>query len=736
MYLAPIAAFTCLLLAFTSQYEDETTSLQSILDFENTTGVAGEPIGWASTDSSLVCRTSRKYSYNGDYCAELISTDGEVSYFERITDAGFIGRELEFSGFVKGSSFEDESFAGAYIILYDDSEEVVDYGYYQFPVFPGVNEWSEFSLVISNSCFAESLDFGMFSGGACTLWVDGLSLELDGDGIAYSETLGPLGLLDDHRYDSGSLVELNSVNRFQLGSLELLGKVWAFLKYHHPDVCMGNVNWDYQLFSVLPAVLEARTECDRETAVLGLLHGLSNVLPNAEVASPSQTAKLHTDLSWVNPEFLGDSLYSELRTIYLGRHQGERYYVRSNPRTRFVENPYMEIDTADPGYRLLALYRFWGMIEYYFPYRYCTNSNWGDQLLLSLPDFLQAQGDLEYQLSVLKLLGTVGDTHVRLVEEPTELEQYLGEFHVPARLRRLDGHWVVDGFNHPDTANHLKVGDVIIACDGMSLDDIELKLLPYGFGSNQPSMYHYMNRNILRGNSIQAELTVERAESVFTIVVARYPLEEIDYNLPYVPSAGEENVTRLNNNIVYAYVSGFDQTDLDMLAEMLVDCSGLILDLRDYPQNFLIYDIASLIVPGNRDFALFTACDPLNPGTFDWDHSVTAGCGGDLLFNEKIAILVNERTVSRGEFFTMAFMQGEHSRVFGTNTAGADGDVSSIVLPGGLQTRISGVGVYLPDSSETQRIGLVPDKMLLPTVESLAMGQDIVLQEAMNWVTN
>lgn len=730
-----VVVFTCLIMMTVSPSQDETALLPMILDFEFSTEVDGEPFGWASTDSSLVCRISRKHAYNGDCCAELISTDGEISYFERITSAGYIGSEIAFSGFVKGSSVDNESYAGAYIILSDDSDEMADYDYYQFNVFPGTDEWSEFSLVIRNSCFAESLDLGLFSAGTCTLWVDGLSVELDGVSLASADVTGPLGLLDDHRFDSGSMVALNSVNQFQLESLELLGKVWAFLKYHHPDVCMGNVNWDYQLFSVLPPVLEAQTLNAREVAVLGLLHGLNSIDTHGAVSPPLPTARISTDLSWINVETLGDSLYSVLETVYQGRYQGERYYVRGNPHTRFVENPYSETDMADSGYRLLALFRFWGMIEYYYPYRYCTNNFWGEQLLISLPDFIQADGNLEYQLAVLKLLGSVGDTHVRLLEEPPELEQFYGELHVPLRMRRLHGSWVVDGFYHPETANHLHAGDVIISCEGRRIDDIEQNLLPYGFGSNEPSMYHYLSRNILRGNSSQAELVVERAESVFTTVVTRYPLEEIDFYMSCQPAVGQENVTRLDDNTVYAYVPGFIQSDMEAFTELLEGCSGLILDLRDYPQNFLIYDIASLIVSGERGFALFTACDHSNPGTFTWGEWVTAGSGGEPLFTGKTAILVNERTVSRGEFFTMAFMQGENSRVFGTNTAGADGDVSSLVLPGGIKTRISGIGVYMPDSSETQRVGLIPDHYVLPTVESVASGQDVVFQEALNWIS-
>jgi C-terminal processing protease CtpA/Prc len=66
----------------------------------------------------------------------------------------------------------------------------------------------------------------------------------------------------------------------------------------------------------------------------------------------------------------------------------------------------------------------------------------------------------------------------------------------------------------------------------------------------------------------------------------------------------------------------------------------------------------------------------------------------------------------------------------GSNTAGADGDASAIVLPGDLRVQFTGTGVFYPDRRPTQRIGLVPDVRVTPTIEGIAAGRDEVLEEA------
>jgi C-terminal processing protease CtpA/Prc len=70
--------------------------------------------------------------------------------------------------------------------------------------------------------------------------------------------------------------------------------------------------------------------------------------------------------------------------------------------------------------------------------------------------------------------------------------------------------------------------------------------------------------------------------------------------------------------------------------------------------------------------------------------------------------------------------------VVGSTTAGADGNVSAIPLPGGLRTMISGIGVFYPDEKPTQRVGIVPDLEVTPTLAGIRAGRDEVLEAAVS----
>lgn len=125
----------------------------------------------------------------------------------------------------------------------------------------------------------------------------------------------------------------------------------------------------------------------------------------------------------------------------------------------------------------------------------------------------------------------------------------------------------------------------------------------------------------------------------------------------------------------------------------------------------------------------FSIGNPTNPGEFTFTQSIKIPNDKDY-FKGKLVVLVNEKTQSQAEYTAMAFRAVKNSTVIGSTTAGADGNVSRILLPGGLSRMISGIGIYYPDGTETQRIGIVPNIVVKPTIKGIKNGNDEVLEKA------
>ena len=60
------------------------------------------------------------------------------------------------------------------------------------------------------------------------------------------DAMGP-SLPADHQFDQGSRLTLTTLSAVQIENLTLLGRIWGFLRYHHPNVAAGKIHWDYQL---------------------------------------------------------------------------------------------------------------------------------------------------------------------------------------------------------------------------------------------------------------------------------------------------------------------------------------------------------------------------------------------------------------------------------------------------------------------------------------------------------
>jgi C-terminal processing protease CtpA/Prc len=97
-------------------------------------------------------------------------------------------------------------------------------------------------------------------------------------------------------------------------------------------------------------------------------------------------------------------------------------------------------------------------------------------------------------------------------------------------------------------------------------------------------------------------------------------------------------------------------------------------------------------------------------------------------------VIVNEETQSLGELTAMALRSVPGAITIGTRTAGADGYVSLITLPGNIRTQISGLGVMNVDSTETQRAGVKIDRVVPQTINGFRKGRDEQLEAALELI--
>ena len=124
--------------------------------------------------------------------------------------------------------------------------------------------------------------------------------------------------------------------------------------------------------------------------------------------------------------------------------------------------------------------------------------------------------------------------------------------------------------------------------------------------------------------------------------------------------------------------------------------------------------------------------DLTNPGVMD--KPLVQSLVGQNKFTGKVIVLVDEQSLSQSDFWAMQYRKcTSTSIVVGRPTAGADGDISEVVLPGKLTAYFSGITINYPNGTETQRIGIQPDLKVQFNIEDELSGRDTILEEALKF---
>jgi hypothetical protein len=543
----------------------------------------------------------------------------------------------------------------------------------------------------------------------------------------------------DTMFDGGSSVVLDDLSKVQIENLATLGKVWGFLKYHHPRVTSGQKHWDYELFRVLPPVVRAP---DASGANVALRHWIAGQGEVAECKSPARLEEgdlhLRPELDWIGDEaLLGKELSQGLRSIHRNRLAGKQFYVSLEPgvgNPKFLHEPsYAGIKLPDPGFQLLGLYRFWNIIQYWFPYRDVLGGDWGLVLKQFIPKIALARDPETCQRELMALIAKAHDSHANLWSS-LQVRPPVGDCQLPVTVRFIENGAVVTGYPVAEAgkATGLEVGDVITELDGLPVSKLVENWTPYYAAGNDATRLRDIASSLTRGSQGAATIRAQRGNETLELRLERLPLAKLNLKGLETHDLPGETFRLLSDQVAYLKLSSVKAGEAAHYVEAAAGTKGLILDLRNYPSEFVVFALGSLLVSKPTEFARFTHGDLANPGAFHWTKPVSLS-PSQPHYSGKLVVLLDESSQSQAEYTSMAF-RAARATIVGSTTAGADGNVSGFALPGGLRSMISGIGVFYPDKKPTQRIGIIPDVEVRPTIAGIRAGRDEVLEAALRQI--
>ncbi len=713
----------------------QTTGILSKLNFDFEIAEKGNPAGWNNFGgANYILALDSTNIKSGKYAATIEFKEGEPEFkaYGFTLPDNYAGKKITLAGYIKTENVTD-GYAGLWMRI----DPAIAFNNMNGNGIKGTTDWTKYEITLDMKPEnTQQIVIGGLLVGKGKIWLDNFNVTVDGKVI---KELKPfvrktVPAEKDKEFDTGSKISSIAIDKGQIENLKTLGLIWGFLKYYHPVIAKGEYNWDYELFRILPKVQSSKNKRDRDEILKNWIDSLGKFKEGNKRKVDLSTVKIEPDLAWIENSKFSSELTALLLKVKNANRSGEHYYIGlqrqvGNPEFKH-EDSYLSMKYPDAGYRLLSLYRYWNIIQYYFPYKNLIGEDWKNVLEEFIPKIIKAANETEYTLTVLELIGRIHDTHANVWGGNQILNSHFGLRYAAVELKFIENKPIVTGYYDEKQGREtgLEIGDLITSINNKPVEGIVKENLKYSPASNYPTKLRDIAPRLLRTNDSTINIEFIRNDKTNRATLRTYSTKEMNIYRKY--QVTDTCFRIINTDIAYINNGALKKKYLPEIWKEIQHTKGLIIDIRNYPSDFPIYELSSYLMTQSTPFVKFSNGSIETPGLFTFTKTISAGRKNEDYYKGKVVILINETSQSSAEFHSMAYRVHPNTTVIGSTTAGADGDVSRFFLPGGISTMISGIGVYYPEGKETQRIGIVPDIECKPTIQGIKKEQDELINKA------
>ena len=511
-------------------------------------------------------------------------------------------------------------------------------------------------------------------------------------------------------------------------------KVWGYLKYYHPKVADGSKNWDNQLFDVLGKVEQANTKEEFSLVLENWINSLGEVKAIAPIilAKEIDFFDKNFDLSWINnTKLFSTTLSKKLKFIEENRYQSNEEFEPGFDGLKNSKN-YSDLDYNNKDSIILMVFAYWNLVEYYFPYKYVMDQKWDKTLEEILPLAVAAKNKKDFLLTMKKMTTKINDSHGYFFgasKWPAESRFF------PANCKIIDNKMVVIEIvgDSLAQADNIKIGDVITKINDKTIKEHIEENRDLICASNEASYLDRVVKVILISGSENVKVEFLKDGKCETKLMKWFDYHESHRNeFKKGAMKKKEKFKLLDSNIGYVNMGMIKNKDIPEMIDALRSTKAIVFDMRNYP-NDTWKAISNFLNPKENKFAIYTYPYLNYPGRYIWTEGTMCGSENKDYYKGKVIVLLNEESISQSEWTAMCFQTAGNTTIIGSQTAGADGNVFGLDFKE-FHTAYSGIGVYYPDRRETQRIGIIPDIEVKPTIKGIQDGKDEVLDRALQFI--
>ena len=477
----------------------------------------------------------------------------------------------------------------------------------------------------------------------------------------------------------------------------------------------GEIDVDVELAKILPAVINAGNEDSipvllREWCKPSNISGTDNgVAPEWAYSNTSAYVKDLINSFW-SADFSRESHYIRLERNSVPNFQHEKKYEDMS----FPSQPL----------QILSLFRFWNAVQYYYP-NIGSIPNWDDVLKEYIPIFMNVKSKQEYISSLNRLSHEIFDGHSQVYAERDPYRMLYGAKKPDLKAKFIDGQLYVSSVG--ENVSGIAPGDRVISINGQDVSEIFAQRQDLTTAANQGAIQLRISEEIFRTDVDSLTIVLQSADN-------SAPKERTIQAFNTMPATSEttsDTCYKEIDGVGYIDVGNLRQEYLGPLWNSIKRTKALIIDLRPYPNEYILYRLGDMLADGTYRFAKIRQLRTVRPRDFEIIDAEPLRGSRLSCYKNPVYVIIDESTFSQSEYTALALTSLPNAKSVGRQTSGTDGDISTIWLPGGVLTGLSGVSVLDSDGNPTYRVGLIPDIEIQSTVDELKDGTDAILNHVL-----
>ncbi|MCD1116611.1 S41 family peptidase [Chryseobacterium turcicum] len=539
-------------------------------------------------------------------------------------------------------------------------------------------------------------------------------------------------------------------------------KTWNFIKYYHPDVASGKINAD-SLFLVNVKNVSSQDDFNSVTNKL-----ISNLNKKLTTSVPVETSK---DILTKNQNFdwfqknkkISAENKDVLNSIYI-----HRYNFENLPKEKLVsdekEYSFPKTENLPLEYRLLILAKIQGVVDYLFPHKYLMDKDFDVFFKNKIDETVKTNSRKDFEIILAKLVAKMEDSHslsfYRHLNDKKEI--FNASYFAPFDYQIVDNYILITKLIFPEICAkaQINVGDRILSMGEKSISQIIKEKSELISASNTEklrfTLSNYPNNLIWNDNLQTKTLKIQSAKDGKTdtkmvefidlndkamyAVLEKYLIEKIQKKENH--QLIHPDVAYFKTNKTLGFINNVDDDKIDAKMDSILNSASqkkaIVFDMREYPDwgGFVYHYIYKYFSPAENYFGKYYKPNLKNIGTFvykDYDYFPSIPDKTMHSYKGKVFILVNPETRSASEWYSMSLQKiFPQSLTIGQQTSGGDGDMVKVKLPGNYVLEFTGNGIFYPDNSQTQQIGIRMNKKIKYSDKAILEERDLEFERILN----